>query len=247
MATIKPTADHGGSDVTEQTLNSDMPLDVCQEDFEELVQLANSGDENALAQLRETLDSQPDIWEHMGDMAKHAQIAMVNLIANGNKVMVESLFRKAAKMKEELLRPSPSKLEELAAERVVACWLEMEYLNTTYPIAEGETLGQANFVLRQKESAERRFHKAVKSLTTLRKLVPSGSSTASDQKRDKASPKRHDTNGRCRGKKHETNGHHGPNGNGRKLRKAKRKRSHQGVPVNRIRHFMGEKEPVGAE
>ena len=84
----------------------------------------------------------------------------------------------------KLLRPSPSKLEELAAERVVACWLEMEYLNKTYPIAKGETLGQANFVLRQKESAERRFNTAVKSLTILRKLDPIGSSTVSDQKRD---------------------------------------------------------------
>jgi len=246
MATIKPTADHGGNDVKEQKKIDDT-LDVAQEDFEELVQLANSGDEDALVQLRETLDKHPTIWEHMGDMAKHAQIAMVNLIANGNKVMAESLGRTTAKMKEELLRPSPSKLEELAAERVVACWLEMEYLNTTYPIAEGETLGQANFVLRQKESAERRFNTAVKSLSTLRKLVPSDSSSASEQTHDEASSGHHEANGRCRRKKHATNGHHGPNGNGRKLRKAKRKRSRQGVPVNRVRHLVGVQGPVGAE
>jgi hypothetical protein len=75
-------------------------------------------------------------------------------------------------MNVELTGPSPTKMEELAVERVIACWLEMEYLSAAYPVAKGETLVHARFVLRQRESAERRFQAAMKSLTTLRALLP---------------------------------------------------------------------------
>ena len=142
-----------------------------QEDFAELVKRANAGDDDALAMMRKTLDSNPEIWQSVGDLAKHAQQSMVKLIAGGNKLVSESLLRKAAEMKTELSGPSPSKIEDLAVERIVACWLEMEYLATAYPVAKGETLGQARFVLKQKESSERRFNAAMKSLTTLRALL----------------------------------------------------------------------------
>lgn len=154
-----------------------------QEDFAELVKRANAGDNDALAMMRKTLDSCPEIWQRVGDLATLAQLSMVHLIANGNKLVSESLLRKAEQMKTELLGPSPSKLEKLAVERVVACWLEMEYLATAYPVAKGETLGQARFALKQKESSERRFNAALKSLALVRKMLPNESAvTGKDAK-----------------------------------------------------------------
>lgn len=202
-----------------------------QEDFTELVKRANAGDDTALAMMRKTLDSNPEIWKSVGDLAKHAQQAMVKLIAGDNKLVSESLLRKAAEMKIELSGPSPSKLETLAVERIVACWLEMEYLATAYPVAKGETLGQAKFALKQKESSERRFNAAMKSLTTLRALLPSGNTQPSvySETKDNA-----DAKSRSNGKRH--NGHQGMNG--------EHKPRVNGHPNNRLKTYLEESEPV---
>ena len=47
-----------------------------QEEFAELVRRANAGDDNALAMMRQTLDSNPEIWESVGNLATHAQLSM---------------------------------------------------------------------------------------------------------------------------------------------------------------------------
>ena len=202
-----------------------------QEDFAELVRRANAGDDDALALMRQTLDSNPEIWQSVGDLAKHAQQSMLKLIAGDNKLVSESLLRKAAEMKTDLSGPSPSKLEKLAVERIVACWLEMEYLATVYPVAKGETLGQARFVLKQKESSERRFNAAVKSLTTLRALLPGGNVKPSDHQ---------ESNGHTVGKSR-MNGkpcepHQGLNG--------KHKPRVNGHPNNRLKAYLEESESV---
>jgi len=202
-----------------------------QEDFAELVKRANAGDDDALAMMRKTLDSNPEIWQSVGDLAKHAQQSMVKLIAGGNMLVSESLLRKAEQMKGELAGTSPSKLEKLAVERIVACWLEMEYLATTYPVAKGETLGQARFALKQKESSERRFNAAMKSLTTLRALLPNGNAQASDH---------HEKNEHAHSKSHVN----GKQSKSRQGMKATQKRRVNGHPNNRIKVYLDESEPV---
>ena len=202
-----------------------------QEEFAELVKRANAGDDNALAMMRQTLDSCPEIWESVGNLATHAQLSMVKLIAGDNRLVSESLLRKAEQMKTELSSPSPSKLEDLAIERIVACWLEMEYLATTYPVAKGDTLGQARFALKQKESSERRFNAAMKSLTTLRALLPSGDVQSSDhyETKEHARTKSH-VNGQ------QSKPHQGMNG--------KRKPRVNSHPNNRVKAYLEESEPV---
>lgn len=202
-----------------------------QEDFAELVKRANAGDDDALALMRQTLDSNPEIWQSVGDLAKHAQQAMLKLIAGDNKLVSESLLRKADEMKTDLSGSSPSKLEKLAVERIVACWLEMEYLATVYPIAQGETLGHATFVLKQKESSERRFNAAVKSLTTLRALLPSGKVRSSDH---------HESNGHTVGKSR-MNGKRSTLDSGLN---GKHKPRLNGHPNNRLKAYLEESDPV---
>ena len=202
-----------------------------QEEFAELVKRANAGDDDALAMMRKTLDSNPEIWESVGNLATHAQLSMVKLIAGGNMLVSESLLRKAEQMKAELSGPSPSKLEKLAVERIVACWLEMEYLATAYPVAKGETLGQARFALKQKESSERRFNAAMKSLTTLRALLPNGDTQAVDHHETKENARAmSQVNGKqCKPRR-------GMNG--------KRKPRVNGHPENRMKVYLDESEPV---
>ena len=205
--------------------HSTMPT---QEEFADLVKRANAGDDDALAMMRRTLDANPEIWQRVGDLAVHAQQSLVNLIAGGNKLVSESLLRKAAEMRTELSGPKPSKMEMLAVERIVACWLEMEYLATTYPVAKGETLGQARFVLRQRESAERRFQAAMKSLTMLRALLPKCS-----ESKPSPSAAEHGNADRCMSKRP-----------GERPRGSDGERRTNGHTSNRLKAYFAEPEPA---
>ena len=150
------------------------PAPISMEEFADLVNRANAGDEEALAGLRYLLDECEQIWQHVGDLGKHAEMTMIKLIANGNKLIAESLARKAADMRSELSGPHPTPLEQICVQRVVAMWLEMQWTDTTFPEPTGKTLDVQKFVLKRKESAERRFSSAVKSLMLVRKLLPKG-------------------------------------------------------------------------
>ena len=142
------------------------------EDFQAMVDRANAGDAQALADLRQTLDEHPEIWRAVGDLAVHARSSMIRLVANGDQLLAESLLRKADEMEQELGGLNPSPLERLAVQRIVACWLELEFTDGMHPMPAGETLKQAKFSLEVKAAAQRRFQAAVKSLTLIRKMVP---------------------------------------------------------------------------
>jgi hypothetical protein len=150
------------------------PATISMEDFAELVRRANAGDDEALAELRFILDECEQIWQQVGDLGKHAEMAMIKLISNGNKLIAESLARKAADMRLQLAGPDPSPLEQICVQRIVATWLELQWTETTFPEPTGKTLDVQKFVLKRKDSAERRFSASVKSLMLVRKLLPHG-------------------------------------------------------------------------
>ena len=141
-------------------------------DFKLLVTRANTGDATALTQLRELLDARPEIWQRIGDLAKHAETLMVDLISAGNKLMAESLHRTLKEMKAELLGPGTSMLERMAVERLLACWLQLQYTDSVVGKSEGGTLANANFQLKRQNAADNRYHAAVKALAELRRLLP---------------------------------------------------------------------------
>jgi hypothetical protein len=144
----------------------------------ELVQQANTGDKAALAALRQTLDENPQIWRTVGDLALHARMVMVDAIANGDQLVRDSLLRHAHEMETDLAGPSPNRLESLAVQRIVACWLETQYAALQGPEPTGNTLKHAKFALQIRESAEKRFNAAIKSLSLIRKMLPSGAAEA---------------------------------------------------------------------
>lgn len=145
------------------------PRLLTQESFQRLRTKANDGDPTALKMLREYLDDHPGIWKQVGDLANHAQETFIAKASEGDQLVAESIRRKTEEMKRELLGAHPTPAQELAAERVVACWLESAHLDRLHPEPSG-TLTQATFTLRLRESAQKRLDRALKSLATLQKL-----------------------------------------------------------------------------
>ncbi len=139
------------------------------ESFKKMRQKANDGDPKALKMLRQYMDDFPEIWKEVGDLARHAQEAFIQRASDGDELVKESIRRKGAQLKKQLLGERPTAAQKLAAERVFACWLETAHLDRLHPEPSG-TIQQASFVLRLRESAQKRLDKALKSLAELQKL-----------------------------------------------------------------------------
>ena len=139
-----------------------------------LVQSAQAGNPAALPHIRKILDDHPEVWRHVGDLATLAERAWIAVLAADHPVAVESMKRTVAAMKAELAGEHPTRIERLLVDQVVACWMEVSYLESVSADPGRSSLDQADFRLKRLESAQRRYLTALKTLTTLRTLVPTG-------------------------------------------------------------------------
>src|SRR5262245_24429474 len=61
-----------------------------------LAEAANRGDQAALVGLRRLLDDCPAIWQRVGDLAPHAELAWLALIAGEDALAAETIKRTVA-------------------------------------------------------------------------------------------------------------------------------------------------------
>ena len=147
------------------------------ERLQSLVKRAEQGDESALPELRVALDANPWIWERYGDLAQQSQAAWLQLIAGPNLLLRESVERKAAQLRAELAGPGPSPLEKLLVERVIACWLQVQYADAAYAQQTSPSPGQHTAALKRQAGSHQRYLHAIKTLATVRKLLKPAPST----------------------------------------------------------------------
>jgi hypothetical protein len=138
------------------------------------VRRAQAGDATALPALRAALDKHPEVWQHVGDLAALVERAWTALLAADHPLVAESVRRSVAALKAELAGAHAPRLERLLVDQVAACWLEVTYLEGVSAGSGTGSLDQAGFRLKRLESAQKRYLNAVKTLTTLRALVPAG-------------------------------------------------------------------------
>jgi hypothetical protein len=147
------------------------------ERLQSLVKRAEQGDESALPTLRAALDANPWIWERYGDLAQQSQAAWLQLIAGPNLLLRESVERKAAQLRAELAGPGPSPLERLLVERVIACWLQVQYADAAYAQQTSPSPGQHTAALKRQAGSHQRYLHSIKTLATVRKLLKPAPST----------------------------------------------------------------------
>jgi hypothetical protein len=139
--------------------------------LQELVKLAQCGDNDALNAIRRELDANPAIWQNVGNLAAHAEQLLIGIIADGNPMVSESIEREIARLKVEMTGDNPSPLERLTIQRVVACWLHAQYVDRAILIADASGAKVAAWGKRQ-EAAQRCYYAAIKSLELVRRLTP---------------------------------------------------------------------------
>jgi hypothetical protein len=114
--------------VTTDAKDRDPPLEARRE-IEAVVARAKAGDQAVLPRLRALLAQYPSLAAHYGDLAVHAVHAWAALCAGSNPYLNECLIAQAAALHEELAGPALSPVVQLLAERVVACWMQMNYFD----------------------------------------------------------------------------------------------------------------------
>jgi hypothetical protein len=106
-----------------------------------------------------------------GDLAAQAEQSFVRAAAGKNLAFREGLLAKLQALRGELSGPSPTPLERLLVERVVACWLQVQDADIRYAQLGNVPLSQAEYAQRRMDRAHRRFLSAVKALALVRKLA----------------------------------------------------------------------------
>ena len=138
-----------------------------------LAKLANKGDEAALNELRALLGTAE--WDvlvnRFGDMAELAETALLAKCYGSHKLLVECTRSKLEAMRLELSGSSPTLIERLLAERVVASWLHA--CHADYQAAENSenSVGMSVQLAHIQDRAQKRFLSAVKTLAVVRRLA----------------------------------------------------------------------------
>jgi hypothetical protein len=144
-----------------------------QEQLRDLVRRAHEGDAGVLPRLRRLLDERPELWEQAGDLARHAEQALLELVAGRSLFAREAVERKLAGLKAELAGPGATPLERLLVDRVGLCWLQVHSLDLEAAALPRQLAAGPPGVNAQRrlDSAQRRYLQAVKALATVRKLL----------------------------------------------------------------------------
>jgi hypothetical protein len=133
------------------------------------------GDEGAVPRLREVLREAPELARRFVDPAIQAERSIIDSFAGGDSGLVvrEALPHTLEALRVELGGRSPSPLERLLVERIVATWLQLHYFETLYAQNMDEmTIPESEFHQKRIGRAHRRHLSAVKTLAQIRKMGP---------------------------------------------------------------------------
>lgn len=153
-----------------QTRRETTPVNMTRDDFEEMVALAEAGNEQALKSLREIMASDRDEWFLFGDLQYHARVSLIDRLTRGQTIARESLLINLDEMRRTLLRGIDHCVRNHAVEHVVTCWLDM-HSQTLIANEDSPTRSASDFHDGRLEKAQRRYQKALKFLLDLDKQL----------------------------------------------------------------------------
>ena len=140
-------------------------------DIVALANRAQKGDKSALPAIREVLDDPAMVDLLGGDLAKQAQLTLIEKFSTSNLLLRESLPRKLDNLRRELGGPAPTALEKLVVDRIVACWLHLHHLEHVYAQKDSMSLELGTYYEKSIGQAQRRYLAAIRCLALIRRLA----------------------------------------------------------------------------
>lgn len=139
--------------------------------FDDVRKKANAGDARARKVMRIYLDSHPEVWTKLGNLAGYAETALIEAASGGEWLVSEAIRKEAARMRHELAGPEPTPLERIAVERIVMTWLQLQHTQIRFTKSQRD-LGWAKYWLRRLEVADKLHRSAIAALTLIKDLLP---------------------------------------------------------------------------
>ena len=150
------------------------PAEAPARDYQSLLDLtgrAQKGDKAALPALRALLQDPATVDALGGDLARQAQLSLINKFSGKNLLLQEALPRKLELLRAELGGPSPTPLERLLVERIVSCWLHLHHLEIVFAQRDSLSLELGTYYQRSIDRAQKRYLAAIKALAVVRRLA----------------------------------------------------------------------------
>ncbi len=143
-------------------------------ELQEFARKAEKGDREAVLALRNLLHENPNLAWQLTNLAWTAERSFVGKLSeDGNLARREAIERQLASMREEVAGETPSPLERLLAERVVATWLQIQLFEALYGhnMFKNLTICQGEYHQKRLDRAHRRHLSAIRTLAQVRKLL----------------------------------------------------------------------------
>lgn len=160
----------GRTDSDEQLIERIRRNDV--KAIETLAKREMSGDESAAPMTQEMLKACQGLTEAIGNLAVQAEESWIKRAVGDDVVRREATRRKLDELKRELAGPRPTPLERLLADRIVACWYQVQYADATYASRmHTMTWKSGTYCQQSQDRAHQRLLSAIKTLAVVRRLA----------------------------------------------------------------------------
>jgi hypothetical protein len=164
--------------VAEDSASTDEPKQVTAlagkelTELEQLVVDAKVNKPDAIKNLRQFLESNPEVYRKFGDLAKAARYGFAKLACPDSPLQCESIFRRAEEMLAQYLpEGADSPTESILAQQIVVCSMRVNYYDyQTSNYATCENVQFVTLMLRKHEIAQNQLFKAISKLQTYRRL-----------------------------------------------------------------------------
>ena len=143
---------------------------LTRDEFDELVKRAETGDADALSELRTLMRADAATWRRFGDLTEHVKLAFLGLMVQGNVVARESLTVQLEELTRELRQGNQSPIRKLLVDQVLILWLDVHYQQTlAAEPREGKT--DVDFLDRRLAKVRKRYVAALESLAKMDRIL----------------------------------------------------------------------------
>ena len=142
-------------------------------ELKQLLERASTGDASAMPPLSAEFDSHPELVEMLGDLAKVAETALLNLATKSNLVVREAIMRQLVALREKLNASTGTELERLLVTRISLDWLSLQHatIELAGHLELSGTGANAKAAERRLDRAHARFLSSTKTLATVGRLL----------------------------------------------------------------------------
>jgi hypothetical protein len=153
---------------------ADNKKDEARREIDEALQRAEKGDRSALPTVRKYLDAQDEGWWSAMDFACIVQHTQIQRCVGEDSLFAQELLSgQVQRLRAQLGGPAPSPLERLLVERIIACWLHVNYAEEKYAeeLGRGMSFEKGEYYQKRIDRAHRRYLSAIRALAQVRRLL----------------------------------------------------------------------------